>query len=140
MFFWTMPTLKINTGKKSEMIDITDDVAKLVPHDLTCGVCHIFSTHTTAGLTVNENADPDVRKDMLSFLETSVPWCNSNYRHGEGNSAAHIKASLMGLFQTLPVKDGKLVLGTWQGLYFCEFDGPRNRTLVVQFVKGMEPV
>ena len=135
-----MPILKINTAKKAEMINITDDVAKLVPGDLSCGVCHVFSTHTTAGLTINENADPDVRNDMLSFLETSVPWCNSNYRHGEGNSAAHIKASLMGLSQTLPVKDGKLILGTWQGLFFCEFDGPRNRTLIVQFVKGMGPV
>jgi len=132
--------LKINTAKRTEMIDITHDVTRLVPGDLSCGVCHVFSTHTTAGLTINENADPDVRNDIISSLETLIPWCNSNYRHGEGNSAAHIKASLMGLSLTLPVKDGKLVLGTWQGLYFCEFDGPRNRTIIVEFVKGLEPV
>jgi len=97
------------------------------------GVCHVFVPHTTAGVTINENADPDVTADIISALDRTIPWRN-NYRHAEGNSAAHIKASLMGSSALIPVRDGRLVLGTWQCIYFCEFDGPRTRKVVVNIL------
>jgi secondary thiamine-phosphate synthase enzyme len=106
---------------------------------MTDGLCHVFSLHTTAALTVNENADPSVQSDMLEALDRIIPWRNAAYRHLEGNSAAHLKASMMGFSQTLPVVNGKLALGTWQGLYFCEFDGPRSRSVHVQFFKELHP-
>ncbi len=90
--------------------------------------------HTTAGLTINENADADVRKDIIFSLDKMVPWTNSMYRHAEGNSAAHVKASLMGISLTIPVSRGRLQLGTWQCVYFCEFDGPRSREVRVEFI------
>jgi secondary thiamine-phosphate synthase enzyme len=130
-----MKELKIRTSGQAEMLDITAELNRLIPADLDSGVCHVFCSHTTAGLTVNENADPDVKRDMLSALERLVPWNDPDFRHGEGNSAAHLKASLMGFAQTLPFCQGRLQLGTWQGVYLCEFDGPRTRTLMVQFFK-----
>lgn len=130
-----MPFVSIRTSARSELVDITADVRKLIPHDMDYGLCHVFCMHTTAGLTVNENADPDVRHDIIARLDDCIPWNSSLYRHMEGNSAAHIKASLMGFSQTLPVENADLVLGTWQCLYFCEFDGPRNRKVLVQFFK-----
>ena len=97
------------------------------------GICHVLVPHTTAAITVNENADPSVAADITTQLEAIVPQ-HSNYRHMEGNAPAHIKASLVGNSQTLLVEGGKLVLGTWQGIFFCEFDGPRNRTILIKLV------
>ena len=130
-----MKELKIRTSRQAEMLDITAEINRLIPADLDSGVCHVFCSHTTAGLTVNENADPDVKRDILSALDRLVPWNDPDFRHGEGNSAAHLKASMMGFAQTLPFCQGRLQLGTWQGVYLCEFDGPRTRTLMVQFFK-----
>jgi secondary thiamine-phosphate synthase enzyme len=130
-----MKELKVVTNRRAEMLDITAEVNRLIPSSMDSGVCHVFCTHTTAGLTVNENADPDVPRDILGALERLVPWDDPAYRHGEGNSAAHLKASMMGFSQTLPVSKGRLCMGIWQGLYLCEFDGPRTRTVMVQFFK-----
>ena len=127
-----MREIGVRTHARCEMIDITAEVAALIPSDLACGVCHVFSQHTTAGLTVNENADPDVRHDLLAKLERLVPERESFYRHGEGNSAAHLKGSLVGFSVAVPVVDGRLALGTWQGIYLCEFDGPRTRRVTVK--------
>lgn len=131
-----MPVINVTTSKHSEMLDITASVAKLVPADMQEGLCCVYSRHTTAGVTINENADPDVRSDMVSFLDKLVPWQESMFRHLEGNSAAHIKSSLMGFSQIIPVENGRLCLGTWQGIYFCEFDGPRSRKVQVTFLQG----
>ena len=97
------------------------------------GVCHIYVPHTTAGITINENADPDVVRDVKMALERMAPW-EAGYAHAEGNSAAHLKASMMGFSQVVPIHEGDLVLGTWQSIYFCEFDGPRTRQVHVQIV------
>jgi secondary thiamine-phosphate synthase enzyme len=129
-----MSTVIVSTKAHSEMIDITDEVRALVPSDMNNGICIVFSAHTTAGITINENADPDVRSDIVGFLDELVPWNRSAFRHFEGNSAAHIKSSLVGFSQTIPVENGKLRLGTWQGVYFCEFDGPRKRNVNVSFI------
>ena len=128
-----MIQLEIKSSKRCEMIDITREIGKRVPPEMSDGVCHLFCPHTTAGLTINENADPDVRGDMLMALEKLVPFSDPGYRHSEGNSAAHLKASLLGFSLVLPVKDGALDLGVWQGVYFCEFDGPRQRKISARF-------
>ena len=121
----------VRTSGRNDFIDITAQVRKTVASSgVHNGVCYVFVPHTTAGVTINENADPDVRTDMMHALDNLVPW-TGQYRHGEGNSAAHIKASLMGFSVTVPVENGKLVFGTWQCIYFCEFDGPRTRNVVV---------
>ena len=126
--------LEIATKSHAELVDITAAVQQAVREQgLQSGVCHIFVPHTTAGLTLNENWDPSVRADMLMMLDNIVPW-HDDYRHGEGNSAAHIKASLMGSSQTILVEDGRLVLGSWQGVYLAEFDGPRRRRVLVKLV------
>ena len=130
-----MDKINITTNRHSEMIDFTAEVNALVPEGFKSGICHIFCQHTTAGLTINENADPDVQRDLLVATEELVPWSNPLFRHFEGNSAAHLKASFMGFSQTVPVVDGRLALGTWQGIYFCEFDGPRSRKVLVQFIE-----
>ena len=123
--------INVRTGNRNDFVDITADVQRVLQQSgTTDGVCHVFVTHTTAGITINENADPDVKTDIISTLDRVFPW-SGGYRHSEGNSAAHIKASLMGFAVTVPVENGRLVLGTWQSVYFCEFDGPRNRTVVV---------
>jgi secondary thiamine-phosphate synthase enzyme len=126
-------TVKINSKNHSELIDITSDINSVIPDNFTNGICHVYSGHTTAGLTINENADPDVKRDMITFLERLVPWNQDLFRHFEGNSAAHIKASMMGFTLTVPVVDKKLKLGTWQSIYFCEFDGPRQRSVTICF-------
>ncbi len=130
-----MKELKVVTSRRAEMLDITAEINRLIPASMDSGVCQVFCAHTTAGLTVNENADPDVQRDILAALERMVPWDDPAYRHGEGNSAAHLKASMMGFSQMLPVCKGRLRMGTWQGLYLCEFDGPRTRTVMVQFFR-----
>jgi secondary thiamine-phosphate synthase enzyme len=129
-----MLELKLSTSKRSEFIDITDEVQKVISKSgIKQGVCEVFVPHTTAGITINENADPDVVADIINNLERLVPWRNS-YAHSEGNSAAHIKASMMGFSQSVIIADSQLMLGTWQGIYFCEFDGPRQRKVWVRIV------
>lgn len=129
-----MPLLEINTKGHVEFVDISARVQSLVPA-MKSGICHVFSLHTTAGLTINENADPDVVADIISSLEKIVPWKNSMYRHAEGNSAAHVKASLMGASLSIPIDNGQLRLGPWQAVYFCEFDGPRRRGAYISFIE-----
>ena len=130
-----MKELTIRTKKKSEFIDITQDVRAYVSHSkVQDGLCLVYVPHTTAGLTVNENADPHVKGDILNYLSTYIPR-DGDYKHMEGNSDGHIKSSLMGVSQTFFIENGQILLGTWQGIYFCEFDGPRNRTVFIK-VKG----
>lgn len=131
-----MPEITVVTRECCELVDITRRIAALVPPDLGSGLCSVHSLHTTAALTVNENADPDVQHDLLAKLDALVPQHESYYRHAEGNSAAHLKSSHMGFSVTVPVRNGRLHLGTWQGIYLCEFDGPRTRRVVVTFVEA----
>ncbi|MRR08654.1 YjbQ family protein [bacterium] len=127
-----MHSFTLSTSSRSELVDITGRVRRLVSESgIRDGLCRVWVPHTTAGLTVNENADPDVARDLLAGLDRIAPW-DAGYAHGEGNSAAHIKSSLVGCERTLIVSGGKLALGRWQGLYFCEFDGPRERQVWVQ--------
>jgi len=124
------------TAKTQQFINITNRVAEAVrSSDVRDGIVVIYVPHTTAGVTINENADPDVVRDIITTLDKTYP-VNGDYLHLEGNSHAHIKASLMGSSCTVIIEDGKLLLGTWQGIYFCEFDGPRNREFYVKVVKG----
>ena len=131
-----MTTLTIRTQARCEMIDITERVTEKVRESgIREGLCRIFIPHTTAAVTINENADPDVPRDILAALDGIVPFSN-HYRHTEGNAAAHIKASLFGASQTVFIEEGNLVLGTWQSLFFCEFDGPRTRKILVGLTAG----
>lgn len=124
----------IKTHSRVEFQDITSKVRDIIADSgVKSGVCYIFVPHTTAGVTVNEHADPSVVDDIIAQLEVMVPQ-HHNYRHTEGNSPAHIKASVMGDSEMLFVEDGKLVLGTWQGIFFCEFDGPRSRHMLVKII------
>jgi len=123
--------IKIKSSAREEMINITPDVEGFIP-DKSSGVCVVFVQHTTCGVTVNENADPDVQTDMLGFLRRLIPQHETHFKHGEQNSDAHIKSSLVGSSVTVPFEDGRLCLGRWQGIYLCEFDGPRERKVVVQ--------
>ena len=123
--------LNIQTTRRNEIIDITDDVQDLVK-DIDEGLLTIHIPHTTAGITINENADPDVKSDILKKLSELIPEQN-DYNHAEGNSDSHLKASLIGFTQNIIIKDGKLLLGTWQGIWFCEFDGPRTRKIIVKY-------
>lgn len=128
--------LYIQTNRLNEFIDITNKVQQIVTEGgIIEGSVTVFIPHTTAGVTINENADPDVQKDMIKQLNTSIPFEN-NYTHIEGNSAAHIKASIMGFSVTIIINRGRLLLGTWQGIYFCEFDGPRKRKVFVKVMNG----
>ncbi len=127
---------KVKTSGKCEMADITAAVAEIVrANDLESGVCHVFVPHTTCALAINENADPDVKTDILCKLDESVPE-DPAYKHAEGNSPAHIKAVLVGSSLTVFIEDGALQLGTWQGLYLCEYDGPREREVWVKLIKA----
>ncbi len=129
-----MPEIEVRSSRRNQLIDITSQISETVPEDIDSGICNLFCMHTTAGLTVNENADPDVVHDILESLERAAPATADFYKHAEGNSDAHMKSSLMGASLTVPVLDGKLLLGTWQGIYFCEFDGPRTRSVNVNFI------
>lgn len=126
-----MREITVKTHGRTEFVDITSEVQQAVRG---CGVnegfCTVYVPHTTACITINENADPSVREDIENALDRLVPW-NGPYSHGEGNSAAHIKASLVGFSVQIPVIDGRLALGAWQGIYFCEFDGPRARRCII---------
>lgn len=127
MFLTYDMKLDIKTNQKEEFIDITSQIKDfLQKQDQDSGIIHIHCLHTTAGLTINENADPSVKKDILNSLDKIIPQ-NDSYQHAEGNSPAHIKSSLMGPSLSIPFENKSLSLGTWQGIYFCEFDGPRKR-------------
>jgi secondary thiamine-phosphate synthase enzyme len=127
-------TISIPTSRRTEMVDITGRVQDVVRQSgVEEGVCHIFEAHTTAGLTINENADPSVQADMLMVLNKIISEKEA-YRHLEGNSPAHVKASLMGAHLTVLVTNGRLLLGTWQGIYLCEFDGPRTRKVHIKIM------
>ena len=130
-----MRTLSIKSDAREEMIDITREVEASLPKDGD-GICVLFVRHTTCGLTVNENADPDVQTDMLGFLRRLIPQYESHFKHGEQNSDAHIKSSLVGSSVTVPFENGRLLLGRWQGIYLCEFDVPRERKVLVKFLIG----
>ena len=129
--------INVPSGAKTEFVDITAAVNEVLA-DLgaTDGICQVYTPHTTAGIVVNENADPDVARDMLAWLDRIVPQNDADYRHAEGNSPAHIKSTLVGQSATIPISDGRLALGTWQGVYFAEFDGPRERTIVINVVSS----
>lgn len=128
-------TITLHTKKRDQMIDITPQVRELLSREnIRDGLVVVYSSHTTAGITINENADPDVQADFLRRLDELFPWNMPQDRHLEGNSAAHLKASTVGVSQTILVQDGKLLLGTWQGIYFCEFDGPRTRKCYVKII------
>ena len=126
-----MKQFAVATASRAQFVDITRQVAAVVDElGIRDGAVTVFVPHTTAGITINENADPDVMADVGDALERLVPW-RAGYRHSEGNAAAHVKASLMGASVRVPVGAGKLALGTWQGIYLCEFDGPRTRAVWV---------
>jgi secondary thiamine-phosphate synthase enzyme len=130
--------LAITTHQHAQLLDITAEVQRAVRDSgAVDGTVVVYCPHTTAGLTINEHADPSVAADILEALETMVPW-RANSRHTEGNAAAHVKASLMGSSVTVLVEAGRLVLGTWQGIFFCEFDGPRSREVLVQVVHNSD--
>tara|TARA_R110002111_G_scaffold47945_3_gene85511 strand:+ start:574 stop:1017 length:444 start_codon:yes stop_codon:yes gene_type:complete len=123
-------TIQVETRQRDQMVEITDKVRKIVERsEVRDGSVIVYVPHTTAGVTINENADPDVVHDMISQLDEMVPWSQPFYRHMEGNSASHVKASMMGSSVTVLLQKGRLVLGTWQGVWFCEFDGPRTRNV-----------
>ncbi|WP_181349077.1 secondary thiamine-phosphate synthase enzyme YjbQ [Thalassobacillus sp. CUG 92003] len=128
-------TFEVKTSAHDQMVDITASLQSWVDHQaIKEGILVVSSKHTTAGITVNENADPDVQTDMLRRFDEIFPWDHPEDRHGEGNTASHMKTSTVGHSQTLIITDGKLVLGTWQGVYFCEFDGPRQRKYVGKII------
>ena len=127
--------LTVTSREKTQLIDITRQIQGLIQDlRITSGVCHIFVPHTTAAVTINENADPAVPADMIKVLNKIIPW-DMDYRHLEGNSAAHVKSTLVGASETIAIENGKLVLGTWQGIFFCEFDGPRTRRVTIKCIK-----
>jgi secondary thiamine-phosphate synthase enzyme len=127
-----MQTFHLKSRQTTELIDITDQVrAAVAGSGVREGIALVYTPHTTAAITINENADPDVVTDLIKSLDKRVPW-QDGYRHREGNSAAHIKSSLVGVSESLVIAGGNLVLGTWQGVFFCEFDGPRQRTVQVK--------
>jgi secondary thiamine-phosphate synthase enzyme len=132
---YPIATQSLSTTSRSQMIEITAQVQKLVSqNNVQDGLVIVCVPHTTAAITINENADPDVKHDLLQKLETLIPKSEPYYQHGEGNSDSHVKTSLTGNSVTVLVERGKLVLGTWQGIQFCEFDGPRTRSYQVKIV------
>jgi len=127
-----MGEIRVSTKSRTELVDITSQVQDAVRESgVLDGICHVYVPHTTAGITINENADPSVRQDILMELNKMVPF-EDNYKHLEGNAAAHIKASIVGSSETILVEGGRLLLGTWQGIIFCEFDGARNRRVLTR--------
>ena len=130
-----MTQFDVRSGQRNQFIEVTDRVRELVRSSGTSsGFCVVYCPHTTAAMTINENADPDVVHDMLLWFERTIPQAQKGFRHGERNSDSHIKASLVGASVTVLIEEGDLVLGRWQGIWFCEFDGPRNRHVMVQIV------
>jgi secondary thiamine-phosphate synthase enzyme len=130
-----MDTFTVNTQKRNEFVDITGQVRESLKRSgVRNGLGVVYCPHTTAGITINENADPDVVHDMLLWMERTIPKDQPGFRHDEGNSDSHIKASLIGSSATVLVENGQLILGRWQGIYFCEFDGPRSRNVHVKWM------
>jgi secondary thiamine-phosphate synthase enzyme len=130
-------TETLQTARRDEMVDITHKVASIVAREgVKDGLAVVYCPHTTAGITIQENADPDVKHDILMRLDEVYPWEHPKYRHAEGNTASHLKALTTGTSQTVIISEGRLLLGTWQGIYFCEFDGPRNRHFHVKIING----
>ena len=128
--------IPVKTHAQTEMIDVTQKVQQQISDSgMQNGLCMIFVPHTTAAVTINESADPAVPKDILMVLNQIIPW-KADYRHMEGNSPAHLKSSIIGASETIAVENGRLVLGTWQGIFFCEFDGPRNRKLDIRLIRS----
>ena len=126
--------LSVKTRKRTEFVDITSDINQLIQKSgIDEGLCMIYVPHTTAAVTINESADPSVKSDILMVLNQIIPW-ETKYRHLEGNSAAHIKSTLVGSSELIAIENGRLILGTWQGIFFCEFDGPRTRKVNVRIV------
>ena len=131
-----MKEISLETHSRVEMIDITAAVQKTAHEEkIKEGVCLVFTPHTTAAITINENADPDVSRDILVALDRAVPF-SANYRHAEGNSAAHVKSSMVGASELVIIEKDRLVLGTWQSIFFCEFDGPRTRKIFISIIAG----
>jgi secondary thiamine-phosphate synthase enzyme len=131
-----MKQFNISTKSRDEFVDVTRLVQSYVDEtDSQSGTCIVYVPHTTAGVTVNENADPDVPHDIIEQLDQIVPWRARYYKHMEGNSAAHIKSSIIGTSVNVLIENGELVLGTWQSIFFCEFDGPRSRRFFVKILK-----
>lgn len=129
--------VSVQTNTRDEMIDISSQVKNLVRDSgVKEGVVYIYCAHTTAGITINENADPDVKSDMLMKFDEVYPWNHPKYQHMEGNTASHLKASTVGASQVVLIENGSMILGTWQGIYFCEFDGPRSRNVYVKIIEG----
>ena len=127
-----MKRIEVKTGRSQEMVDVTAKVKHVIKDSgVSSGNCIVFVPHTTAGVTINENADPDVQRDILAALEKIVP-TDGKYHHVEGNAHAHVKSSIIGCQTVILIESGRLVLGTWQGIFLCEFDGPRTRTLLVK--------
>jgi len=128
--------LRVKSGSRTEFVDITAGVQRLVAESgVRSGVCHVYVPHTTSAITINENSDPNVGRDILKELNKIIPF-DDQYGHSEGNSAAHIKSSLMGVSKVIMVEEGRLALGTWQAIFFCEFDGPRDRRVQVKVMAG----
>ena len=127
--------LSVKTRERTELVDITSDINRLVQNSgVDQGLCMLYVPHTTAAVTINESADPSVKSDILMILNQIIPW-ETNYRHLEGNSPAHIKTTLVGSSELIAIENKQLVLGTWQGIFYCEFDGPRSRKLHVRIVE-----
>jgi len=127
--------LSVKTRKRTEFVDITSDINQLIQNSGTDqGLCMIYVPHTTAAVTINESADPSVKSDILMVLNQIIPW-EENYRHLEGNSPAHIKSTLVGSSELIAIENRRLILGTWQGIFFCEFDGPRTRKVDVRIIE-----
>ena len=132
-----MHRFPVRTTRRSEFVEVTAEVrAAVAASGVTAGLCVVYVPHTTAAVTVQENADPDVVHDLLLWLDRHIPKAVPGFRHAEGNSDSHLKASLVGPSVTLVIDGGRLVFGTWQGVYLCEFDGPRTRDVIVQVVGG----
>jgi secondary thiamine-phosphate synthase enzyme len=131
-----MKEINVRSNSRTEMIDITSLVqAAIKERKVKSGICVVFTPHTTAAVTINENADPDVPIDIISALERAFPQ-TADYRHAEGNSPAHAKSSLVGASELVLIEDGRIVLGTWQSIFFCEFDGPRSRKIFLSIISG----
>ncbi|WP_151732966.1 secondary thiamine-phosphate synthase enzyme YjbQ [Paenibacillus tengchongensis] len=130
-------TLDISTKGRDELRDITREVISLVHKSgVSNGIAVVYCPHTTAGIAINENADPDVKHDVLMRLDEVYPWEHPKYRHSEGNTASHLKSITAGPSQSIIIHEGELLLGRWQGIYFCEFDGPRNRKCYLKIIEG----
>jgi len=128
--------INVKTSSRTEFVDITAKVQNAVQESgLQSGLCMVYVPHTTGAVTINESADPSVKRDILMVLNQMVPW-KADYRHLEGNSPAHVKSTLVGASELIMVENGRLVLGTWQGIFFCEFDGPRTRKVHLKFMQG----